>query len=98
MRDTRNTYKRKCGSKTEYDKIIAPLKAMIQRQMGIKNTGAYEAGMFLRSLMKGAGKLSGSKGHAFTAAIYELIEERADATSKPQDIITPDLHVDERNQ
>ena len=97
MRDTRDAYRRKCGTKTDYDKIINPLKAMIQRQMGTSNQGAYEAGMFLRGLMKGANKLTGTKAPAFTAAIYELLEERADATHKPQDIQAPDLVEDAVN-
>jgi hypothetical protein len=97
MRDTRNAYKRKCGEKTSYDKVISPLKAMIQKTMGEKNMEPYAAGMFLRSLMKGAGKLTGTKGHAFTSAIYDLIEEKADATYRPTEA-TPDLEMDEFNE
>ena len=96
MRDTRDTYRRKCGDKTSYDRVISPLKAMIQKTMGEKKMEPYAAGMFLRSLMKGAGKLTGTKGHAFTAAIYDLIEERADATYRPVES-TPDIQTDERN-
>ena len=96
MRDTRDTYRRKCGDKTAYDKIISPLKAMIQRTMGQRQCGPYAAGMYLRSLLKGAKKLHGTKGHAFTAAIYDLIEEKADATYRPVEK-TPDIQTDEKN-
>jgi hypothetical protein len=88
LKESRDALERKLGT-LAFQARVAPLKTIIKKEMNRRQMGCYDVGQWLVAELqvKHRERYKPVMGQAIGAAVYELLDEKADAR-----IITPAGH------